>query len=207
MENRAIAQGGLAGVGGGILWVFWSFGTAFFLSGEAVDVIGLAYGISLLVPAALILVALWAFHHFHARVYRRTGRAGSLLSGIGIAAMGIGLPIETVALYFGLERVSVIGHSAFLLGFFVLVLGSLALGIAIYRAALIPYARAVGLWLAFAVLFGFIVQIVLYETGVPEPAEDFFFWIGLLAPYGLAWIVLGYSLRRTSDRADRKEIP
>ena len=87
-----------------------------------------------------------------------------------------------------------------------LVLGSLVLGIAIYRASLIPHARAIGLWFALAVLFGFIVQIVLYETGIPEPAEDFFFWVGLLAPYGLAWIVLGYSLRRTSDRADREEI-
>lgn len=106
-----------------------------------------------------------------------------------------------VALRFGLESVSRVGHMGVLLGFFVLVLGSLVLGIAIYRASLIPHAKAVGVWVALAVLFGFIVQIVLYEAGITEPAEDFFFWVGLLAPYGLAWILLGYSLRTVPDSA------
>lgn len=192
---------------GGVLWAFWSVGTAFFLSGESVDVGGMLYGISLLVPAVLILVAIKALHQYHAATYGRMGTVGSLISGLGVASMGVGLPIEAVALRVGLGTVSRVGHTGFLLGFFVLILGSLVLGIAIYRASLIPHARAVGLWLALAVLFGFVVQIVLYEAGVPEPAEDFFFWVGLLAPFGLAWIGLGYSLRKTSDRADSVDTP
>lgn len=191
---------GLVGLVGGLLWALWPFGTPFVLAGsDAPDTLGIAYGASFVIPAALILVGLWGIHAIHTGTYGRLGVVGTVVSAVAVAAMGIGLALDAVGLGLFLDRLSVAGHTGFLLGFLALVIGSIVLGAAIYRASRLPRARLVGLWLAVAIPVGFVLQILIALAGIPEPGEDFYFWMGLLTTYGIAWVVLGFTLRRTRE--------
>lgn len=203
-----IRLAGLAAAVGGALWALWPLGTEVFFPTSAQvtaaqETAALAYALALLVPAALILFGLAGLRRFHAGTDGRLGTVGTAVSAGAIALMGGGLALEAIDIVFlGRTSLSDVAHGGFLVGFLVLLLGSIVLGIAIRRAGRLLGARWVGLLLAVAIPAG-VAFVIVKETVAPTPVDsDLWFWIALTTAYGLAWVVLGHHLRLTGRSMD-----
>ena len=79
----------------------------------------------------------------------------------------------------------------FLIGFLVLLVGSVLLGIAIVTARREPFSRLGGLLLVGALPLGILLAVVL---GAIAPRTDLGFWAAITVPYGVAWLMLGHAL-------------
>ncbi len=90
----------------------------------------------------------------------------------------------------------------FLIGFLILLVGSVLLGIAIFRTRSVPSLRLGGLLLVGALPLGILLAIIL---GVTAPGTDLGFWAAITVPYGFAWLLLGYAL--ISARGATAELP
>lgn len=220
--NAAVSQwtpermrlAGLAGVVGGMLWALWPVGTeVFFAESVRTDiqaVAALAYALFPLLPAVLIILGLAGLHQFHGSTYGRVGLLGVTVSAGAVAIMASGLALEGIDIFIlGGTSLSGIAHGGFFLGFLVLLLGSIALGIAVRRADRLLRARWLGLLLAVAIPAG-IAMVILKESIAPTPVDsDLWFWIAFTTAYGLAWVVLGYHMRfieRSDDSAVRSSL-
>lgn len=139
MSSRTlIGWGAWSGMLGGILWAVLPLGTV------AVDIqdarpgtlVHLAsatvYWLLAVLPLALLLVGLVGLRALHAETYGRLGNAGFLVSFAGLALMFVGNGVEVASLTFSGSE-SAVGHSLFLIGFLLLLAGSVPLGIAIIR--------------------------------------------------------------------------
>lgn len=119
------------------------------------------------------------------------------MSFVALALMFFGNGVEAASLTFSGSE-SAVGHSAFLIGFLVLLVGSVLLGVALIRARRDALSRLGGLLFALAlpvgILFAFLGDAV-------APRTDIGFWAAITVPYGIAWVLLGYALsssRRTA---------
>jgi len=113
-----------------------------------------------------------------------------VVSGLGLLAMVLGNGTELATLTFS-GRESDLGHSAFLIGFLVLVVGSLLLGIALLRGRREPRVRWAGALMVGMVPLGIGLGVLL---NVVAPHTDLGFWAAITVPYGVAWVLLGRSL-------------
>jgi hypothetical protein len=191
MTSTTVRRGGTAAVTGGILWALAPValtaahledterGTASFVSVAA------SYWLVGVASLLLLLVGLGGL-----RPALREGRladVGIAVCGVGLLAMLLGNGTEVATLTFaGAE--SDLGHSAFLLGFLVLVVGSLLLG-----SALLRRRPSTGIRWAAVLLVGLLpVGIgIAVLGGVLSPSSDAGFWAGIAVPTGIAWILLG----------------
>jgi uncharacterized membrane protein len=187
--------GALAAMVGGALWALFPFGTPV-ANIEGHSVLGqpasIAYfWLMAVLPLLLLLVGLVVLYGMQRGGYGRLGKVGFPLSIFALALMFIGNAWEIASLTFrGSE--SAVGHSFFLAGFLVLLVGSVLTGLAIWRAHRDPRARSGSVLLVGALPLGILLAIVL---GSLVPHSDLGFWAAIAVPFGVAWVVLGRAFR------------
>ena len=134
----------------------------------------------------------------------RLGTSGIVVSTIGLAAMLVGMGTELLTTTIsGTENDR--GHTVFLIGFLVLIVGQILLGITVFRRRPERLARAGALLMALALPVG--VALVLLG-GVLFPGSDAGFWAGMTIPTGVAWLLVGRAMAtgRTASPAEPARI-
>ena len=152
--------------------------------------------IFLVLPPALILFGLSVLRRGMGYDAGRVGLAGMVLTAVGLAAMSMGNGIEVASITTGGGEVA-LGHALFLIGFLVSVVGSVLLGVVLFRRRRDRLARAAGAILALALPLG--IAIGLFGSAIGSE-NDAWFFAAVAVPTGLAWLLLGRSLA-TDDRA------
>jgi hypothetical protein len=194
MSTTTATRSATIGLIGGALWalqpVAWSvtdltdqeFGSLPFVA------VALSYWIFAVLPPALIVVGLGALRRVLGPGL--PGRVGSVLAAVGLAAMTAGMGIEVASMSVGGGEVA-LGHALFLLGFLVSVVGSLPLGIVVFRRRRDPLSRIAGLLMALALPLGIGIGIL---GSIIAPDGDAGFFAAISVPTGIAWVLLGRAL-------------
>jgi hypothetical protein len=197
MSTTTVSRAATAGLVGGALWallpVAWSvasledteFGTLDFVAVAA------SYWIFAVLPPALLVVGVGALRRALGDRAGRTGRVGVAVSATGLGAMALGNGIEVASMSAGGGEVS-LGHAFLLLGFLVAIVGGVLLGIVVFRRRTDGLSRAAGLLLALALPLG--IGLGVLGSAV-DPENDAWFWAAITVPTGIAWVLLGASLR------------
>jgi hypothetical protein len=193
--SMTTAQRGTAGLVGGALWALLpvvlttahlddtSRGSMSFVA------VAVAYWAVGVLPLALLLVGLSGLR---ATVGAgRLGTAGIAVSGLALVAMLLGNGAEMATVTFSGNE-SDLGHSVFLIGFLVLIVGSLLLGIALLRSRPAPIVRWAGALLVAMLPVGIGLAVL---GGAVSPGTDLGFWAAITVPTGVAWVLLGRSMR------------
>jgi hypothetical protein len=206
MSTIPVSRATTTGLIGGALWallpVAWSvasledseFGTLTFVAVAA------SYWIFAVLPPALLVVGVGALRRALGEGAGRTGRVGAVVSTVGLAAMAVGNGIEVASMSAGGGEVS-LGHAFLLLGFLVAIVGGVLLGIVAFRRRGDALSRAGGLLLALALPVG--IGLGLLGSAV-DPENDAWFWAAITVPTGIAWVLLGASLRAARRPAVRE---
>jgi len=195
MATTSVQRGGTAGLVGGALWALLPVVFMVSLEDTARGTLAfVAVAVAAWVVGALSLVLLLVgISRLRAGLADGGGRlaaVGVVFSGLGLLAMVLGNGTELATLTFnGAE--SDLGHSAFLIGFLVLVVGSLLLGVALLRGRREPRVRWAGALMVGMVPLGIGLGVLL---NVVAPHTDLGFWAAITVPYGVAWVLLGRSL-------------
>jgi uncharacterized BrkB/YihY/UPF0761 family membrane protein len=180
---------------GGTLWALFPFGTpiaSFEVHGTLAYPASVAYyWLMAVVPLLLLLVGLAGIYDGQRRTHGLLGKVGFPASILALGLMLAGNAVEVASLTFrGSE--SDVGHSIFLVGFLVLLVGSVLVGLAIWRARRDPPSRSASLLLIGALPLGILLAVVL---GSLAPHSDLGFWAAIAVPFGIAWVVLGRTFR------------
>lgn len=202
MSLNFVRWGGTAGMVGGLLWALFPLSTAF-VSFEDTQTGTLAYfataasyWLMAVLPLLLMVVGQMGLRAVYGRDFGRLGTAGVLVSSAALALMFVGNGVEVASLTFRGSESSV-GHFGFLIGFLVLLAGSVMLGIALIRIRRDSLSRLAGLLFVLALPLGIGLAFVV---GAAAPGTDVGFWAAITIPYGLAWLLLGYALSSSSRR-------
>lgn len=202
---NSIQRCGLAGMIGGLLWTLWPLGNSFAgvedtQPGTLAHLADAAMTFLLaVVPLLLFLAGLAGLRVLYGRGFGRFGNVGLFVSFVAVASMFVGNATEVASLTFAGSE-SAVGHSAFLIGFLLLLVSSIFLGVALVRARRDASSRIAGLLLIGALPLGILLAVV---GGVASPGTDLGFWAAITVPYGLAWMLLGHALRSGRDDAVR----
>ena len=197
MSTTTVSRTATAGLVGGALWallpVAWGaastdaveFGTLSFVAVAA------SYWIFAVLPPVLIVAGLAALRRALGADAGRVGAAGIVVSAVGMGAMALGTGIEVASISFGGGEVA-LGHALLLIGFLVSIVGGILVGIVVFRRRRDGLARAAGLLLALAFPVGIGIGVL---GSALDPANDAWFWAAIAVPTGVAWVLLGASLR------------
>lgn len=197
VSRASVHRSATLGLAGGALWallpVAWKtvnitdveFGTLAFVA------VAVSYWVFAVLPPALIVAGLVGLRRALGDAAGRVGAVGLVLAMIGSAAMSLGVGIEVASISFGGGEVPV-GHALLLIGFLVSIVGGVLLGIVVVRRRRDSLSRAAGLLLALALPLG--IGLGLLGSSV-DPGDDTWFWAAISVPTGLAWVLLGTSLR------------
>jgi len=206
MATTSVQRAGTAGLVGGVLWALLPVvfmvsledttrGTLAFVAVAAADwVVG---ALSLV----LLLVAVSRLRAGLADGGGRLGAVGVVVSGLALLAMVLGNGTELTTLTVSGNE-SDLGHSAFLIGFLALVVGSVLLGIALLRGRGEPLVRWAGALMVGMAPLGIGLGLLLNAVA---PHTDLGFWAAITVPYGVAWILLGRALS-ASTRSRNTEL-
>jgi hypothetical protein len=114
----------------------------------------------------------------------RLGATAVAISGLGLVAMLLGNATELATTTFSGQE-SDLGHTVFLAGFLVLLVGSVLLGIVLIRRRISPVAGWImALALPIGVALGVLGTLLF-------PHSDAGFWAAITVPTGVAWVLLG----------------
>jgi len=197
MSTTTVSRAASAGLTGGVLWALFpavasvahlddaKFGTLAFVAVAA------SYWIFAVLPPVLLVVGLGGLRRTLGGDAGRVAVAGVVLSRVGLVAMALGMGIELASMSAGGGEVSM-GYVLFLVGWLVLVVGGVLLGIHLVRRRADRLSRAAGLLLALALPVG--IGITVLGSAV-APSADAWFWAANVVPTGIAWVLLGASLR------------
>jgi hypothetical protein len=205
MATTTVQRGGTAGLVGGALWALLPVVFMVHLEDTVrgslafVAVAAAAWVVGVL-SLVLLLVGLSRLRNGLADGGGRLGTVGVVVSGLALSAMVLGNGTELTTLTVS-GRESDLGHSAFLIGFLALVVGSLLLGIALLRGRREPLVRWGGALMAGMVPLGIGLGLALNAVA---PHTDLGFWAAITVPYGVAWVLLGRSMS-ASGRARAAE--
>jgi hypothetical protein len=194
--------GGLAAISGGVLWALFPLVSVFSSIEEtrpgtaAHLAVATLLWLMAVVPLVLLLVGLRVVHTLLRSAYGQLGNAGFLVSFVALVLMFLGNALEVASLTFSGSE-SDTGHLAFLIGFLLLLIGSVLFGLAIRRVRHDPTSRLGWLLLVGALPLGILLALVL---GAVAPETDLGFWTAITVPYGVAWMLLGSAL--LSHRAE-----
>lgn len=206
MSTTNTLQAARTGTVGGALWALMplAFGLAAVDHVEPGTLTGVAAAaaqwIFLVLPPLLMLAGLLALRRTMGPDAGRVGLVGMVLVALGFAAMAAGNGIEVASITTGGEEVAA-GHAMFLIGFLVSVVGSLLLGIVVFRRLGNGLARAGGLVLTLALPLGIALGMLGSLVG---PENDAWFFAAIAVPTGVAWVLLGRALA-TAPRAAAEE--
>ena len=187
--------GALATMMGGALWALFPFGTPIANIEEpgtlAYPASVAYYGLMAVIPLLLLLVGLAMLYAAHRGTYGRLGKVGFPVSILALGLMFTGNAVEVASLaFFG--TTNAVGHFTFLTGFLMLLVGSVLVGLAIWRVRRDTPSRLGSLLLIGALPFGILLAVVL---GSLVPESDLGFWAAVAVPFGVAWVVLGRAFR------------
>lgn len=197
MSTTTVSRAATTGLLGGGLWallpVTWAvvtitdveFGTLAFVAVAA------SYWIFGVFGPALLLAGVSALRRALGDSAGRVGLAGLIVTAVGYAAMSLGIGIEVASISFGGGEVA-LGHAMLLIGFLISVVGGVLLGSTVVRRRRDGASRTAGLLLALALPLG--LGIGFLGSAV-DPGNDAWFWAAIAAPTGIAWVLLGASLR------------
>ena len=193
--STTISRAATTGLVGGALWVLlpvsWSVAVLDDVEQGTLGwfAVSAAYWIFAVLPPVLIVVGLTALRR--ALGDGRHGQIGIAVAGIGLGAMALGNGLEVASMTTGGGEVA-LGHTMFLIGFLVSVIGGILTGIAVLRRRSDGLSRAAGLLLVLALPLG--IGLGLLGSSV-DPENDAWFWAAISVPTGIAWVLLGTSLR------------
>ena len=180
--STTISRAATTGLVGGALWallpVSWSVAVLDDVEPGTLAWFGVsaAYWVFAVLPPALIIVGLAALRR--ALGDGRLAQIGIAVAGIGLGAMALGNGIEVASLTAGGGEVD-LGHSIFLIGFLVSVVGSLLVGIVVFRRRHDGLSRAAALLLALALPLG--IGIGILGSAI-APGSDASFWAAISVP-------------------------
>ncbi len=192
--SRLIPWTGIAAIMGGAIWALsWAMNA--FTQDGARAVLGLSEPgwRTVLNPAFVFFIAaLVGLYRQRRDRLRRLGVGGLLVSAVALVAMLVGNVLE----FWVFPPSNHVGWITFLVGFFVLALGNMALGTSAIRSrALGAYTTALLIcWLPVGLL-----EFLFRGIGVPGVVAG----VALLGLFPLAWIGLGYDLWRSADEDSR----
>jgi hypothetical protein len=203
MSTTTVSRTATAGLVGGALWA--SFPVAFGLA--ALDdvesgtlswfAVAASYWIFGVVPPVLIAIGLGALRQSVGDGLGTVGRIGLPAAGAGLAAMALGNGIEVASLTAGGGEVG-LGHTVFLVGFLVSIVGGIVVGIVVFRRRADALSHAAGLVMALALPLG--IGLGILGSAI-DPRNDAWFFAAICVPTGIAWVLLGASLRSRHDVA------
>ena len=154
------------------------------------------FGLGHLCATLLLLVGLKGLYVSHRRYYGWLGSAGFFVSSVALLLVFAGGTYE-MATMASTGAEGVVGYLALMMSFSLLACGSVVLGLAITGVRHDPLSYLAGLLLANGVPLGLLFVLV---SGA---AWDFYFWAGLTVPFGVAWLLLGFTLLPTRGTAAR----
>lgn len=207
MSTTPVSRLATLGMIGGALWALlpaaWSvasvddveFGTLAFVA------VALSYWIFAVLPPVLILAGVTALRRTLGGTVGRIGTTGLVIAGLGYAAMAAGNATEVASISFGGDTVAW-GHALLLVGFLVSIVGGIVLGIVVFRRRREALARAAALLLTLAFPVGLGIGFV---GSAVDPNNDAWFWAAIAVPTGIAWVLLGASLRSVRRPATADE--
>ena len=197
MSTMSVSRAATTGLVGGALYLLfplaWNlanvtdveYGTLSFVAVAA------SYWIFGVVAPALVVVGLAALRRDLGPDAGKVGAAGIVLSMIGLGAMSAGLGIEVASISLGGGEVA-LGHFTLLIGFLVHVVGSVLLGGRLFLRRRDAVTRAAAALLVLALPLG--IGLGMFGSAI-DPNDDTWFWAAISVPTGLAWVLLGSSLR------------
>lgn len=196
MSSNWIRWGGTAGMAGGTLWALFPLSTALVSLKDtqprtlAYLATVASYWLMAVLPLLLMLVGLMGLRTLFGGAYGRLGKVGFFVSSFALALTFVGNGVEVASLTFSGSE-SAVGHFAFLIGFLVLLVGSVLLGAALIRTRRDLLSRLGGLLFTLALPLGILFAVV---GGTVSPGTDIGFWAAITMPYGIAWVLLGFAL-------------
>ena len=122
---------------------------------------------------------------------------GTAVAACGMAAMTVGNGVELASITAGGGEVDW-GHLIFLSGFLVSVVGFIVTGIVVLRRRRDALSRAAGVLLTAALPAGIGIGVLGSSL---DPHNDAWFWAAISVPTGVAWVLLGASLRAANRPA------
>ena len=195
MATTTVQRSGTAGLVGGALWALLPVVFLVHLEDTArgslafVAVAAAAWAVGVL-SLVLLLIAVARLRAGLEDGGGRLGTVGVVVSGVALLAMVLGNGTEMTTITVS-GKENDLGHSVFLIGFLLLVVGSLLLGIALLRGRRQPQIRWAGALMVGMVPLGIGLGIALNAVA---PHTDLGFWAAITVPYGVAWVLLGRSL-------------
>ncbi len=156
--------GALAAMLGGALWALFPFGTPIANIEEpgtlAYPASVAYYWLMAVIPLLLLLVGLVGLYGGQRGTYGRLGKVGFPVTILALGLMFAGNAVEVASLTFFSSKSSV-GHFTFLIGFLVLLVGSVLVGLAIWRARQDPPSRSGSLLLIGALPLGHLLGVAI----------------------------------------------
>ena len=187
-SSNLVRWGAWAGMLGGLSWALFPLGELREVDSVLTPWGSLAYyGLGYLLPQLLMLVGLAGLRALRGGSYGWLGNAGILVSFVALLLVFTGSAWDMAKISFT-GAGSTVGYLTLIIGFFILTWGSGLLGFAIIGMLHDLPSYLGGLVLSIAVPLG------LLFVFAADGAWDFGFWLGLTAPYGVAWVLLGYAL-------------
>jgi hypothetical protein len=195
--STSLSRAATTGLVGGALWVLFP------VSWKVANVSDVEYGT---LPFVAVMASYWAFAVIAPVLIVRglvalrralgadaggVGTVGLLGSMAGLSAMALGVGIELASVSVGGGEVA-LGHAMLLIGFLVHVVGSVLLGVVVFRRRSDQLSCVAAVLLTLALPLG--IGIGLLGSTV-DPGQDAWFWAALCVPTGIAWVLLGTSLR------------
>lgn len=186
VELRQIRQLGLIGLIGGAFLSVYAIPDAFdpgTFSGEGT--VAILYGAILIAILGLLFLGHIGLHLLHRDDYGLLGRVSFLIVSLGFVLSLTGFFVGYVL---GQGNFDLFGitDGAFILAIasllILILFGSMPLGYAVYRTGVLP--RYGPLALIVSIPLGIIGLALLNAYG----------FVGLISPYGVGWIVLGYTI-------------
>jgi hypothetical protein len=197
MTTTSVSRAATTGLVGGALWALFpvAFGVVALEDVESGTLswfaVAASYWIFGVVPPVLIAVGLAALRRSLGDGLGTVGRVGLPVTGAGLVAMALGNGVEVASLTAGGGEVG-LGHAFFLVGFLVSIVGGIVVGIVVFRRRTDGLSRAAGLVMALALPLG--IGLGLLGSAI-DPHDDAWFFAAICVPTGIAWVLLGVSLR------------
>jgi hypothetical protein len=197
MSTTTVSRAATAGLVGGALWallpVAWSVASVDDVAFGSLSFVAVAasYWIFAVLPPALIVAGLVALRRALGPEAGRVGSVGLITAMAGMAAMSLGTGIEVASISVGGGEVA-LGHALLLIGFLVSIVGGILVGIVVFRRRRDALSRAAALLMALALPVGIGIGVL---GAAVAPENDAWFWAAIAVPTGIAWVLLGASLR------------
>ena len=188
MSSNLTQWSARAGMLGGLLWALFPLGELSEVKSVLTPQWSLAYySLGYLAPQLLLLMGLVGLHTLRRRSYGWLGTVGFLMSFVALVFTFVGGALEMMESA-AMDTGSIMAYWTVVMSFFILAWSSVLLGLAITGTLHDPLSYLGGLLLTIAVPLGI---LFVFVAGVDW---DFSFWVALTAPYGVAWLLLGYAL-------------